>query len=125
MTESVIESNYPIFFSFQSMLRRVERDTLDKIYIAARFERDLPPYFVLGDGQTYGGYVNKPLRQDGKFRVFVRAYTDSVGIFPNRRLHKLMPQKWNRLDYMMLRVFFFSFLYVSYESFNNLGTERR
>ncbi|XP_064626984.1 tyrosine-protein phosphatase Lar-like isoform X3 [Lineus longissimus] len=62
----------------ESLLRRFARDTVDKIYIAARFERDLPSFFVLGDGQTYGGYENKPLPPDGLYRVFVRAYTDSL-----------------------------------------------
>ncbi|XP_076462562.1 LOW QUALITY PROTEIN: tyrosine-protein phosphatase Lar-like [Babylonia areolata] len=48
----------------------------DQPYIAARFEAHaLLPYFLLGDGQEYGAFFNRPLLSDRTYRVFLRAYS--------------------------------------------------
>ena len=55
----------------------------DQYYIAARFERDkeqVPRRFVLGDGETYGGYNNAPLEPMTKYKVYVRAATEVNGV---------------------------------------------
>ena len=55
----------------------------DQYYIAARFERDkeqVPRQFVLGDGETYGGYKNAPLEPMTKYKVYVRAATEVNGV---------------------------------------------
>ena len=52
-------------------------------YIAARFERDkeqVPRKFVLGDGETYGGYKNAPLEPMTKYKLYVRAATEVNGV---------------------------------------------
>ncbi|KAM7435431.1 hypothetical protein ABFA07_014659 [Porites harrisoni] len=54
----------------------------DQYYLAARFERDkgqVPRKFVLGDGETYGGYNNAPLEPMTEYKVYVRAATDVNG----------------------------------------------
>ena len=55
----------------------------DQYYLAARFERDkgqVPRKFVLGDGETYGGYSNAPLEPMTEYKVYVRAATDVNGV---------------------------------------------
>jgi len=55
----------------------------DRHYIAARFDRDkeqVPRKFVLGDGETYGGYKNAPLEPMTKYKVYVRAATEVNGV---------------------------------------------
>ena len=55
----------------------------DQYYLAARFERDkeqVPRKFVLGDGETYGGYNNAPLEPMTKYKVYVRAATEVNGV---------------------------------------------
>ena len=55
----------------------------DQYYIAARFDRDkeqVPRKFVLGDGETYGGYNNAPLEPMTKYKVYVRAATEVNGV---------------------------------------------
>ena len=55
----------------------------DQYYIAARFERDkeqVPRKFVLGDGETYGGYKNAPLEPMTKYKLYVRAATEVNGV---------------------------------------------
>ena len=55
----------------------------DQYYIAARFDRDkeqVPRKFVLGDGETYGGYKNAPLEPMTKYKVYVRAATKVKGV---------------------------------------------
>ena len=55
----------------------------DQYYLAARFERDkgqVPRKFVLGDGETYGGYNNAPLEPMTKYKVYVRAATEVYGV---------------------------------------------
>ena len=55
----------------------------DQYYIAARFDRDkeqVPRKFVLGDGETYGGYNNAPLEPMTKYKVYVRAATKVKGV---------------------------------------------
>ena len=47
-----------------------------KPYIAARYDSpSLPPEFLLGDGQEYGSFINRPLDKDVEYRVFLRAYS--------------------------------------------------
>ena len=55
----------------------------NRYYIAARFVRDeqqVPKKFVLGDGETYGGYTNAPLEPMTKYKVYVRAATEVNGV---------------------------------------------
>ena len=55
----------------------------DQYYLAARFDRDkeqVPRKFVLGDGETYGGYKNAPLEPMTKYKVYVRAATKVEGV---------------------------------------------
>ena len=53
----------------------------DQYYLAARFEREqVPRKFVLGDGETYGGYNNAPLEPMTKYKVYVRAATEVNGV---------------------------------------------
>ena len=55
----------------------------DQYYLAARFERDkgqIPRKFVLGDGETYGGYNNAPLEPMTEYKVYVRAATKVNGV---------------------------------------------
>ena len=55
----------------------------NRYYIAARFVRDeqqVPKKFVLGDGETYGGYTNAPLEPITKYKVYVRAATEVNGV---------------------------------------------
>lgn len=52
----------------------------DKIgpYIAAKFLYGyMPEKFALGDGEKYGGFLNRRLHHDEKYRVFTRAVVDS------------------------------------------------
>ena len=53
-----------------------------KPYIAARFiPRRLPSQFELGSGQQEGGFYNRQLDPDKRYKVFLRAYTvKKVGI---------------------------------------------
>lgn len=45
-------------------------------YVAAKFDAArLPERFDLGDENEYGGYSNRPLDPDAKYRVFLRAIT--------------------------------------------------
>ena len=47
-----------------------------KPYIAARFiPRRLPSQFELGSGQQEGGFYNRQLDPDKRYKVFLRAYT--------------------------------------------------
>ena len=55
----------------------------NRYYIAARFVRDeeqVPKKFVLGNGDTYGGYNNAPLEPRTKYKVYVRAATEVNGV---------------------------------------------
>jgi len=50
-------------------------------WIAARFDQGMPQQLKLGDNSQNGGFVNRPLHTDEKYRVFVRAYTaDDVSL---------------------------------------------
>ena len=44
-------------------------------WIAGRFDGRMPPQMKLGDSSTVGGFVNRPLKQNEEYCVFVRAYT--------------------------------------------------
>ena len=53
----------------------------DRFYIAAMFERQkLPVEFVLGNGKTYGGYENAPLKPGTHYKVHVRGVTERNGV---------------------------------------------
>ena len=53
----------------------------DRFYIAAVFERrKLPVEFVLGNGKTYGGYENAPLKPGTRYKVHVRGVTERNGV---------------------------------------------
>ncbi|XP_022804805.1 receptor-type tyrosine-protein phosphatase S-like [Stylophora pistillata] len=52
----------------------------DRFYITAMFERrKLPAEFVLGNGKTYGGYENVPLKPGTRYKVYVRGVTERDG----------------------------------------------
>ncbi|RWS19598.1 Tyrosine-protein phosphatase Lar-like protein [Leptotrombidium deliense] len=47
-------------------------------YIAGKFpRRSMPHMFNLGDQKMYGGYINRPLRQNESYKIFVRAVVDN------------------------------------------------
>lgn len=47
-------------------------------YVAAKFaRRTMPNQFTLGDGIKYGGFVNRPLRAEVNYQIFVRAVVDT------------------------------------------------
>lgn len=51
--------------------------TVNGPYIAAKFTRNrMIKDFILGDGKTYEGFINKPLIKDQQYCVFVRAVVD-------------------------------------------------
>lgn len=53
----------------------------DRFYIAAQFNRDkLPDEFVLGNGNTYGGYDNAPLKPETKYKAYIRGVTAHNGV---------------------------------------------
>ncbi|PFX16561.1 Tolloid-like protein 2 [Stylophora pistillata] len=53
----------------------------DRFYITAMFERrKLPAEFVLGNGKTYGGYENVPLKPGTRYKVYVRGVTERDGM---------------------------------------------
>ena len=53
----------------------------DRFYIAAVFERrKLPVEFVLGNGKTYSGYENAPLKPGTRYKVYVRGVTEHNGV---------------------------------------------
>ena len=53
----------------------------DRFYIAAVFERrKLPVEFVLGNGKTYGGYENAPLKPGTRYKMYVRGVTERNGV---------------------------------------------
>ena len=55
----------------------------EKIYITARFARGTlngPREFVLGDGNTYGGYKNAPLEPETKYKAYIRGVTKFKGV---------------------------------------------
>ncbi|KAF2354314.1 PTP type protein phosphatase [Trinorchestia longiramus] len=57
-------------------------------YIAAKFmHRSIPYSFSLGDGKIKGGFKNRPLQKDKKYKIFVRAVVDT----PGRHLYTSSP----------------------------------
>ncbi|XP_022247809.1 tyrosine-protein phosphatase Lar-like isoform X3 [Limulus polyphemus] len=57
-------------------------------YIAAKFlPRDMPKNFPLGDNNDYGGYNNKQLQHNQKYRIFMRAVVDT----PQKNLYTSSP----------------------------------
>uniref|UniRef100_T1JGZ8 Uncharacterized protein n=1 Tax=Strigamia maritima TaxID=126957 RepID=T1JGZ8_STRMM len=60
----------------------------DHPYIAAKFiQRSITRSFVLGDGKTYDGFVNRRLEAGKKYRIFVRAVVDT----PQKNLYTSSP----------------------------------
>ncbi len=60
----------------------------DMPYIAAKFlQRSIPYTFVLGNGQNYEGFINKRLRRQTLYKIFVRAYVDT----PQKHLYTSSP----------------------------------
>ena len=59
----------------------------EKFYIAASFARGKlngPREFVLGDGNTYGGYKNAPLEPETKYKAHIRGVTEFKGVSTGR-----------------------------------------
>ena len=59
----------------------------EKLYIAASFTRGTlngPREFVLGDGNTYGGYKNAPLEPETKYKAYIRGVTKFKGVRTGR-----------------------------------------
>ena len=55
-----------------------------RVYITAELKpSDLPLVFIVGDGNNYGGYKNKPLKPGHSYRLFSRAFVKSGSIFRN------------------------------------------
>ncbi|XP_037790412.1 tyrosine-protein phosphatase Lar-like [Penaeus monodon] len=49
-------------------------------YIAAKFlHRNIPYSFSLGNGQIYEGFKNRPLQNNKRYKIFVRAIVDTPG----------------------------------------------
>jgi len=44
-------------------------------WIAARFDGQIPPEMIVGNGRTIGDYVNRPLMYRRAYKIFVRAFT--------------------------------------------------
>ncbi|PFX16562.1 Phosphatidylinositol phosphatase PTPRQ [Stylophora pistillata] len=67
----------------------------DRFYIAAMFERrKLPAEFVLGNGKTYGGYENVPLKPGTRYKVYVRGVTERDGAVSQYAVGCFFFQKW-------------------------------
>ena len=63
-------------------------DFEDRAYIAAKFLQQSIKYrFVLGDGLNYEGFINRKLKPDTFYKVFVRAYVD----VPQKHLYTSSP----------------------------------
>ena len=59
----------------------------DYVYIAAQFERGkLPAKLVLGNGKTYDGYENAPLKPETRYKAYVRGVTQHNGVSPHQFL---------------------------------------
>ena len=53
----------------------------DRFYISAQFKRgELPVEFVLGNGQTYGDYMNAPLQPETRYKAYFRGVTEHNGV---------------------------------------------
>ena len=69
MSESVVQLTQP-----------VADEASRRAWVAARFDGRLPPEMTVGDGQTIGDYVNRPLVKHRAYKIFVRAFTvENVG----------------------------------------------
>ena len=57
-------------------------------YITAKFlQRSLPYTFPLGDNRSYEGFLNRPLKKNVVYKIFVRAYVD----VPQKHLYTSSP----------------------------------
>ena len=57
-----------------------------KLYVAANLSREsfnASKEFVLGDGQTYGGYENAKLEPGTEYRAYIRGITEANGVKKN------------------------------------------
>ena len=72
----------------KSTINDDNEDFEDKPYIAAKFLKQSIPYnFVLGDGLNYEGFINRKLKPDTYYKVFVRAYVN----VPQKHLYTSSP----------------------------------
>jgi len=74
LTEDKAQATSPNNFELEKMLRGQQSN---KAWVAARFHKELPTEFRLGDNSRpgTGDYHNRPLQKDQVYRVFIRAYT--------------------------------------------------
>ena len=83
------EKNNNIFiFTILGTINDDNEDFEDRAYIAAKFLQQSIKYrFVLGDGLNYEGFINRKLKPDTFYKVFVRAYVD----VPQKHLYTSSP----------------------------------
>ena len=58
----------------------------ESLYLAANLSREslnASKEFVLGDGQTYGGYENAKLEPGTEYRAYIRGITEANGVKKN------------------------------------------
>ncbi|CAL4091883.1 unnamed protein product, partial [Meganyctiphanes norvegica] len=91
--DSLIEKQNPFLWPYQFLpdqylnddlisnkVSSIRDDLAEGPYIAAKFLYQNVPYsFSLGDGQIYEGFKNRPLQKLKKYKVFIRAYVDTLG----------------------------------------------
>ncbi len=72
----------------KSTINDDNEDFEDRPYIAAKFLQQSIKYrFILGDGLNYEGFINRKLKADTYYKVFVRAYVD----VPQKHLYTSSP----------------------------------
>ena len=72
----------------KSTINDDNEDFEDRAYIAAKFLQQSIKYrFVLGDGLNYEGFINRKLKPDTFYKVFVRSYVD----VPQKHLYTSSP----------------------------------
>ena len=77
-----------IFLYILGTINDDNEDFEDRAYIAAKFLQQSIKYrFVLGDGLNYEGFINRKLKPDSFYKVFVRAYVD----VPQKHLYTSSP----------------------------------
>ena len=77
-----------IFLYILGTINDDNEDFEDRAYIAAKFLQQSIKYrFVLGDGLNYEGFINRKLKPDTFYKVFVRAYVD----VPQKHLYTSSP----------------------------------
>ena len=82
------KDNLQIFCTILGTINDDNEDFEDRAYIAAKFLQQSIKYrFVLGDGLNYEGFINRKLKPDTFYKVFVRAYVD----VPQKHLYTSSP----------------------------------